>query len=422
MRLGDILSLSFRSIRGNTLRTGITVAIIAFGIMALIGIVTAVEAMEQKFTESFSSMGANGFQIRYRESTRGFSNNTEVVRTQRTRRAKRSNEGKMITVDQAETFKREYKFPATVGISISGGNNAIVTGEGKKTNPTVRVSGGDENFIDLNGYKVAHGRGLNETDIKSATNVCIIGSDVAARIFGRADSRGLDREIRVNNIPFRVIGILESKGSTFGFSRDNLVILSYTSVRRFFAGNRSFNIGVKVAALSMMDDAIGEAEGTMRRIRQLVASEGDNFYIDKSDSFAQMAIDNTKNLTIAAIAIGLITLIGAAIGLMNIMLVSVTERTKEVGLIKAIGGRQNAVAQQFLYEAVLISLFGAFFGIILGVFVGNLFSMLLGTGFVIPWLWVLLGIVICTIVGILAGLYPAMKASKLNPIEALRYE
>lgn len=160
----------------------------------------------------------------------------------------------------------------------------------------------------------------------------------------------------------------------------------------------------------------------MRRIRQLVASEGDNFYIDKSDSFAQMAIDNTKNLTIAAIAIGLITLIGAAIGLMNIMLVSVTERTKEVGLIKAIGGRQNAVAQQFLYEAVLISLFGAFFGIILGVFVGNLFSMLLGTGFVIPWLWVLLGIVICTIVGILAGLYPAMKASKLNPIEALRYE
>jgi putative ABC transport system permease protein len=174
--------------------------------------------------------------------------------------------------------------------------------------------------------------------------------------------------------------------------------------------------------INEVENAMGEAEGVFRAIRKLNITEESNFVIDRSDSIVEKAMKSLGFLTISATVIGLITLIGAAIGLMNIMLVSVTERTKEVGLVKAIGGKSRAVRQQFLMEAVIISVLGALFGIVLGIIVGNLFSIVLSTGFVVPWNWVLYGIIICTIVGLVAGIYPAFKASKLNPIEALRYE
>ena len=167
---------------------------------------------------------------------------------------------------------------------------------------------------------------------------------------------------------------------------------------------------------------MGEAEGSFRAIRKLAITEENNFVLDRSDSIAEKAMNSLGFLTISATVIGLITLIGAAIGLMNIMLVSVSERTKEVGLIKAIGGKSKMVRRQFLLEAVIISVLGALFGIVLGILVGNLFSVVLNTGFVVPWDWVMYGIIICSLVGLLAGLYPALKAGRLNPIEALRYE
>jgi putative ABC transport system permease protein len=195
-------------------------------------------------------------------------------------------------------------------------------------------------------------------------------------------------------------------------------------VRRFFNTNpnASFSIQVKVADVKYIDGAIDHAEGILRPIRRLAVTEDNNFYIDKSDSVVAMLMRNLSFITYAAVAIGLITLIGAAVGLMNIMLVSVTERTKEIGLIKAIGGRQKNVRQQFLFESILISLIGAAFGVVLGVIVGNTFSLILNTGFVLPWGWLIGGIAICSVVGLLAGLYPSLKASRLNPIEALRYE
>lgn len=425
MNLFDTLSLSFRSIRSNKLRTIITVAIIALGIAALIGINTAIEAMTQKFTESFSAMGANGFSIRYRQAWNvRFDNGASKKEKKGKRKEKRSNQNKPITKDEAEEFKQRYRFPSNIGLSMFGGNDATVNYENKKTNPTVRIFGGDENFTDLNGFKIATGRNLNSLDVESGRNICLLGKDVAIKLFGENPERPLDKIVRVKNIPFRVVGVLGEKGSTMGFSWDNTVITSYNNVRRFFVSSRnnSFSIGIKVNDVKLLDPAIGEAEGVFRAVRKITTIEDNNFLVDKSDSFVDMLLKNLSFIKWAAIIIGIITLFGAAVGLMNIMLVAVTERTKEVGLVKAIGGKQRNVRGQFLYEAILISLLGAVFGIIFGILLGNIVSVLMQTGFVIPWVWVILGVIICSAVGLLAGLYPAYKAGKLNPIEALRYE
>lgn len=425
MTFGDTFSLAFRTVRGNRLRTGITVAIIAFGIMALVGIKTAIVAMQQKFTESFSSMGANGFTIRYKEPRFRFGGGNDIKKEKKgQKREKKSNIGKPITVQEAEAFKERFNFPAQVSLSLFGLRDAVVSMGSKKSNPTTRVYGSDENFVDQNGFTLAYGRNLNTLDLQTGRNVCIIGKDVASKFFGEDLQRPVDKIIKINNIPFRVIGTLNPKGSTLGMSWDNSIVTSYKNVRRFFNNNpnASFNIQVKVPDIKLIDAATGEATAAFRPIRKLTITEDDNFAIDKSDSFVEMLLRQLALLTISALVIGFITLLGAAIGLMNIMLVAVTERTKEIGLVKAIGGKQGNVRSQFLYESIIISLMGALFGILLGVIVGNGFSLFLNTGFVIPWAWTILGIVICTMVGLLAGLYPAFKAARLNPIEALRYE
>lgn len=422
MKLTDTIALAYRTIRGNRLRTGITVSIIAFGIMALVGINTAIDAMKQKFTESFSAMGANGFTI---HNKKWFNFNGGGVKSQRKGlKEKKSNSNVPISKYQAETFLDRYTYPATVGLSFGGVTDAVISVGSVKTNPNVRVTGGNEHYLELNGFSLAAGRNLSTLDVRTGRNVAVIGSTVAQRFFGKNPETPLDKIIHVNNLPFRVIGVLEEKGSTLGMNQDNVIVTSYANVRHFFNTNvnASFNIQVKVKDVKMLDGAIDQAEGVFRPIRRLEVTEGDNFNIDKSDTFVGLLLKNLSFITLSAVIIGLITLVGAAVGLMNIMLVSVTERTKEIGLVKAIGGRQRNVQQQFLLESVLISLIGAGFGVVLGVLIGNVFSLFLSTGFVMPWAWMLGGIVICTIVGLAAGLYPSLKASRLNPIEALRYE
>jgi putative ABC transport system permease protein len=431
MRIRDVLSLSFRTVRSNKLRTGITVAIIAFGIMALVGISTAIDAMKQKFTESFASMGANGFTIHYKDFQIFGNNQNQVTKEKKgAKKDKVSNSKVPITKDQAELFKQNYIFPAKVSINIRGGNNNIVSLGNSKTNPTVQVQGGDENYAELNGYELSAGRPLNELDVESGRNVCILGSDLVKKFFNDNPENAVEKIIKVNNMPYRVIGTLESKGSTLGRSWDNIVITSYNNVRRFYLNDPvspwnptpSFVIQVKVPDVNQMDVAIGEADGTFRTIRRVNISDASNFVIDKSDRVVEELLSVLSFVTVAALVIGGITLFGAAVGLMNIMLVAVTERTKEIGLVKAIGGRKNSIRQQFLFESIMISLMGAVLGSILGILVGNVFSLVLNTGFVFPWGWLILGMLICTLVGILAGIYPAIKASRMNPIQALRYE
>jgi putative ABC transport system permease protein len=430
MRLVDTLSLSFRTIRSNKLRTGITVAIIAFGIMALVGINTAIDAMKQKFTESFASMGSNGFTIHYKDY-QFFGNNNQVTKEKKgAKKDKKSNNNIPITKEQAELFKQSYHFPSKVSLSLRGGNSNIVSLGSSKTNPTVQVSGGDEDYAELNGYTLNAGRSLNALDVESGRNVCIIGNDLVTKFFGGNSDRAVEKIIKINGLPFRVIGTMEAKGASIGRSFDNVIITSYNNVRRFFLSGSvnffnpapSFNIQVKVPDVNQVSLAIGEAEGVFRPIRRINTTDASNFVIDKSDRFVEQLLSNLSLITLCAVVIGAITLLGAAVGLMNIMLVSVTERTKEIGLVKAIGGRKGSIRMQFLYESIMISLLGAVFGSFLGILIGNVFSLVLNTGFVFPWIWLFLGMAICTGVGILAGIYPSLKASRLNPIQALRYE
>jgi putative ABC transport system permease protein len=425
MQFKDSLSLAFRTVKSNKLRTGITVAIIAFGIMALIGIITAIASMNQSLTESFSTMGANSFSIRYRDRMiRVGGDGRQVKKTTRNAlKEKKSNARKIITFQEAKLFKERYSFPSRVSISIRGPNGVIVNNEEIKTNPNISMTGGDENYLLLNGYSLSAGRNFNNLDVQSGRSVCILGNSVAQKLYGENTRRALDKVIKANGRKYRVIGVLKDKGSSAFLNADNIVLTTYNNVRRLFPTDRiSYNIGVMVNDITQMDAAISEAKGTLRPIRKLAINEYNNFYIDKSDSIAAVFKSSLGAITTAAAFIGLITLFGAAIGLMNIMLVAVNERTREIGLVKAVGGKSKSIRTQFLLESIFISLIGAVLGIVLGVIVGNVVGLFLHTGFVIPWGWVVIGVVVCSAVGLFAGLYPAVKAARLDPIVALRYE
>ena len=425
MTYKDTLALSWKNIAGNKLRTGITIVIIALGILALIMIITAIKAATNGLTASFSTMGANAFSIRFKDRNINFGGGQETsTKKSKSRKEKKSNEGIPISFNEARAFKERYAFPgAKVGIAIRGPSSIVVNNQKRKTNPDVNMYGGDENYLELNGYKLDYGRNFTTPEVEAGRNVCLIGSGVAQRLYPDNSARAVDQIISVDHIPYRVIGVLKEKGSSAFFNTSRIVITSYNNIRRLYANpNSSFNLAVMVPDLKQMEAATGEAKGAFRPIRKLDTKDADNFYIDKSDSIAEAFLSSVGFLEVGTIVIAIITLIGAAIGLMNIMLVAVNERTKEIGLAKALGSTRRDIRSQFLFESVLISLMGAFAGIIGGIFFGNLVALLLNTGFVIPWGWVLGGVIVCSIVGLAAGLYPAHKASKLDPIVALRYE
>ncbi len=409
--LKENIKISLSSIRSQLLRTTLTALIISIGIMALVGILTAIDAMKSSINSNFTSMGANTFTIRNREMTVRIGKN-----------GKRPKKFRNITYDEAITFTKEYEFPATPSVSTMASGSATAKFESKKSNPNLRVFGGDENYLATAGYELAGGRNFSLNEIQYGNHVVIIGKDIVDALFDKKQNP-LEKIITVGSGKYRVIGVLKSKGNSMGFGGDKIMVLPLSNVRQYFSRpNMTFTVNVLVTNNQLMDAAVSEATGKFRVIRNVAIGEDDNFEITKSDNLANLLIDNIQKFTLGATLIGFITLLGAAIGLMNIMLVSVTERTREIGIRKAIGATRKTIRSQFLVEAIVICQIGGLVGIILGIALGNLIGYGLGAGFIMPWLWVITGLTLCIGVGIISGIYPAIKASKLDPIEALRFE
>lgn len=408
--LFESISIALRSIRSHLLRTVLTVLIIAFGIMSLISILTAIESIKYSLSSNFTRMGSNTFTI------------TDVRMQRRGGGQGKKVEYEIIKWADANEFKKRYSFPATTSVYANASGTATIKYQTEKTNPNISVIGADEFYLHTSGQDLSSGRNFSIQEISQGRSVTIIGSEIKDELFpGGIDPIG--KQVSIGPQKFTVIAVLESKGSSFGFSGDKSCMVPVTTIRRFFGEmDISFTINVMPADAKLIDAAIGEATGLMRTIRKLELNQDDNFEIKQSSNLVNILLENIRYITWAATLIGLITLIGASIGLMNIMLVSVSERTREIGVRKAIGANNIAVRNQFLIESILIGQMGGVLGIILGVLAGNIISVFLDSSFIVPWGWVILGFMLTLVVGIVSGLFPAMRAARLDPIESLRYE
>jgi len=405
------LRIALQSIKGNILRSILTVLIIAIGITALVGILTAIESIKTSITKEFTVLGANTFSI----TSRG-------MRVQIGSQRIRTKNYSYISFYEAKEFKEQFDFPATASISVNSTSTGTLKYGSVKTNPNISVRGIDLDYLYTSGYEVSQGRAFSNDDIISGRNMVLIGSGLAKKLFKQGENP-IQKVISVGNGNYTVIGVLKEKGSGFGGSSDMVCFIPYSNSRSYFSRpNMNFDIQIKVNQSEIMEAATGQAEAVFRMVRNLTPLDESDFNIEKSDNIVNLLLNNIKNITLVATIIGFITLLGAAVGLMNIMLVSVTERTREIGVRKAIGAKSNTVKQQFLIEAIVIGQIGGLLGIILGILAGNLVSVMIGSSFIIPWGWILMGVALCFGVGIISGYYPAQKASQLDPIESLRYE
>lgn len=403
------IRIAMDSVKSQLLRTILTVIIMGIGIWALVGILSAVKALENTISADFASMGANSFNIqRYEFEIQGSREKTTVH--------------PVISYNDVREFLDKYNFPtAQTSISFAATSSAEIRYGSEKTDPEVQVYGVNENYTDNTGSKIDRGRDFTVFDIQNNSKVCIIGSDFLKQLF--KDEDPIDKTISIRGVRFKIIGVLESKGSTFGNNQDLKILIPVQVARGMYSRpDINYTISVKVADKELMDAAQGEALITFRNIRGLNPVESNNFGIERSDDLISRIASITQYLSIAAWIISIVTILGSSIALMNIMLVSVTERTREIGVRKALGAKRSTISAQFFIETIVIGQFGSILGIILGVFTGFAFARIFDFNFSLPWAAMIWATVITFVVAIIAGSYPASKAARLDPIESLRYE
>lgn len=409
--LKENIKIAFGSIKTQILRTTLTILIIAIGITALVGILTVVSALENTISSDFASMGANTFNINRYENNikRHGGEEREIINP-------------IISYPEAVAFKNKYSFPLSqTSLSFKATSTAEVKFDSEKTDPEISVLGVDEYFMTNSGLETSQGRNFNNFDISNNNYVCVVGSDFEKGLL--KDVNPINKTISIRGARFKVIGVLKEKGSTFGNSQDLRVLIPIQVARSLFtAPNINYSLSVMVNNKDFLDQATDNAISTMRSIRKLSPVKDNNFGVVRSDDLINRILSITQYLGWAAWVISIITILGSSIALMNIMIVSVTERTREIGIRKALGATKATISVQFFIETLLIGQIGGLFGIVLGILVGYGFATMMNFAFVIPWMAIFAAFATSFVVAIVSGLYPAIKAAKLDPIEALRYE
>jgi len=407
MRVDQLFSISFQSVLNNKLRTSLTILGVVVGIFSIIVIMTIITMLQNSIEDGLAMLNKNTFQIQ----------KFDIIQNHAQRRGQRTRRN--ITVAEADRLKKVLTQAKYVGAeqwqttTIKFGN--------KKTNPNINVGGQTVDAMRTNDFKVEFGRDLRESDIQNSTDVCILGKAVVDKIFPNFNPVG--QTVRVDRRPLRVIGVLEKQPEMFGESNDNYVLIPITTWQNMYGKySRSVNIMVTAHSTEEYDEVIEAAIGHFRKIRKVKPGEENDFSIFSNESMITTINDITGPIKIGALVVSVIALLAAGVGIMNIMLVSVTERTREIGIRKAIGAKKSSILMQFLFEAIILCLVGGFIGIVIGVGIGNLAGSLLSAQSAIPVDWVIIGISLCVTVGLIFGTYPAYKAANLDPIEALRYE
>lgn len=405
------ISQSIEAIRANAVRAGITIFIIALGITALVFVRTAIDGISYGLGSSFSALGTNTFTIR---------NNERTVRIGRRGRNARREKNPSITYRQAQAFKDDFEEIAPVSLTKWGGSTLQLTYQNEETNPNVSLTGTDENYLTTNRFDLAEGRGLSAEDVRLTRNVIVLGWEVKTQLFPFQE--GVGNLVYMNGRAYKVVGILAEMGASGFNNLDRQALIPISTLRRTNADLGSITLNVYAENADQIPFYMDEARQSFRIVRGLAPVDEDDFALIKSDAFVGQLLEQLQIITISAQLIALITLLGAAVALLNVMLVSVTERTREIGVRKSLGASKRNILGQFLWEAVVICQIGGILGFLLGVLGGNIVSSwIFDAAFVIPWGWLLTGATVCTIVGVVSGFYPARKAARVDPIVALRY-